>query len=152
MNKIIPSLISIVNLKIIESTILSNLECSEGNQGIIDHVNYNFEVNNAFSIEDKLVKVDLTVMANAKDKNDHDVDARGKFRFEFIFFIKNFDDLFDKENNSISFELGVTLISIAYSSTRGLIYAKVSGTALKNLILPIINPSDLLKQNENLIQ
>lgn len=40
-----------------------------------------------------------------------------------------------------------TLFSIAYSTTRGILYEKARGTSLDSLILPIVVPKELIPEN-----
>ena len=43
----------------------------------------------------------------------------------------------------------LSLVSISYSTCRGIFFEKCASTCLSNLILPLINPRDLLPKEEN---
>ena len=64
------------------------------------------------------------------------------------FKIDNLEDhILDKEGKPIfDLNLGVTLISICYSTVRGIIYARTLGTIFEFAKLPIVNPVDLIKK------
>lgn len=51
----------------------------------------------------------------------------------------------DKERPVFTGQLIGTLLSISYSTMRGILYSKLADTQLRSIILPVINPNDLLK-------
>lgn len=53
-----------------------------------------------------------------------------------------------KELGGIPRDLMLLAINLTYSTTRGIMIEKFAGTPLRNTYLPIINPSELLRQIE----
>jgi len=69
----------------------------------------------------------------------------GNADVEFTFKAIGLDKLFiDEQEISIPAEFLTTLISLSYSTTRGIILAKGAGTILEKAIIPIIDPHKLL--------
>jgi len=63
--------------------------------------------------------------------------------------IKNISEIVKKVNDdgfNIPDQLLITLISIAYSGTRGMLAVLVTNEKYKKIILPIVNPKKLLPQ------
>ena len=72
---------------------------------------------------------------------------------EFIFKVENMEELVefndDEKKAIISFELGINLVSIAYSTMRGVIHTRTQGTVLEGIIIPVIDPKLLLQPYTN---
>ena len=101
-----------------------------------------------FNLEDKLVKADFNVEITTKSEGENLEEAKGSFHFVYIFYIENLDELaIPGKNNQIKLNggLGNALASIAYSTTRGILFARLKGTSLENFVLPVIDPNQLLK-------
>ena len=70
-----------------------------------------------------------------------------KFRVDFHFEVDNLEEMFEynEEDFPIFEELFVaTLAGIAYSTFRGIIFEKTSGTPWNEIILPVLNPATIL--------
>ncbi|SMD42074.1 hypothetical protein SAMN00777080_0611 [Aquiflexum balticum DSM 16537] len=140
-----PDKINIVDFKIINGS-LSNpfgfkADLLEGHQ-----FDVNFDL--GFNIEDKLVKADFEVSVFTKSKEEQD-EVSGKFHFVFVFLVENLEQLViedkDKKSLTINGDLGNALASICYSTSRGILMSRFQGTPLKDFILPVIDPNQLLK-------
>ncbi len=100
-----------------------------------------------FNLVDKLVKAIVTVNVTTNSQGDNNEEASGVFEYVFIFRIDNLEELAQPEADktiTLKSGLGGILSALAYSTMRGCIIEKVSGTALRDFILPVIAPSDLL--------
>lgn len=91
--------------------------------------------------EPKLLRTQLSVAANLLDENNHSLTAYANFRFLFFFEIENLNEHWSDEPSPY---LGNALASISYSTARGLILAKVQQTVFRGLVLPVIDPNELL--------
>jgi hypothetical protein len=71
-----------------------------------------------------------------------------RFRNVTEYFIKDLKDvLVDTQNIKFSEEgLIEILLSVAYSTIRGIIFEKTSGSFMNEFYLPIINPSEVIRQ------
>lgn len=77
----------------------------------------------------------------------------GSLTTECFFQIAGLDELLhSKPNEPIPQLIAVTAVSIAYSTTRGLLTAKASGTFLEGAVLPIVQPAKLLAPNQPVLQ
>ncbi len=109
------------------------------------HTKYEF----SFNIEKKLSRLRLHMICNTFE-NEHELELTGEFGIEYFFEIENLDDLiFEEESeNKIDARLMVTLISLGFSTSRGVVLEKTQNTFLKGIILPVIDPVELLRQGE----
>jgi len=144
--KLIPEKIEIVDFKIINGQISSPFEFDvskvEGH-----HFEVDFEI--GFNLEDKLVKTDFKVVVETKSNKENEEEAKGIFHFVYVYYIENLDDLAklnDEEIVDIDHCLGNALASISHSTSRGILMTRFQGTALKNFIMPVIDPNSLLSK------
>lgn len=141
-----PDKIEIVDFKIIKGQINSpfdfEIEKVEGHTFNVD-----FEL--GFNLDDKLVKADFSVNVETKSKETNIEEAIGAFRFVYIFYVDNIEELTAMENDltvTLHPSLGNALASITYSTSRGILMTRFQGTALSDFILPVINPNNLLEK------
>lgn len=102
----------------------------------------------AFNLEEKLSKVDFNVEIKTESKGLNSEEAKGSFHIVLIYKIDNISELTKlNENNIVEVNpyLSNALSSIIYSTSRGLLYARMQGTVLQKFILPIIDPIKLLR-------
>lgn len=143
-NPLEPSKIHIVDFKIVSGQINSPFEFKSND---IEGHAYDIEFALGFNLNEKLVKADFSVNVQTKSKAEVD-EAIGAFKFVYIFFVENIEELaiLEKDNTITLHEaLGNSLSSITYSTSRGILMTRFQGTVLKDFILPVINPNELLK-------
>ena len=105
----------------------------------------NFEL--GFNLEDKLVKADFKLEVTTKSEGENIEEAKGSFHFVYVFHVENLEVLAIPDKNyriELNGGLGNALASITYSTTRGILFARLKGTALENFMLPVIDPNKLL--------
>jgi hypothetical protein len=96
-----------------------------------------------------LLKVDSEAQAKEKDN----VRLKGSITTECLFQIVGLDELLqNKPNEPIPQPIAVTAVSIAYSTTRGLLASRASGTFLEGAVLPIVQPVKLLAPEQPVLQ
>jgi len=101
-----------------------------------------------FNLEEKLAKADFTISINSDSKGANVVEASGNFHLIFIYKIDNLAELaIPDKNNRLNVNPGLanSLSSVTYSTSRGILITRLQGTALQNFVLPIINPTNLLR-------
>ncbi len=101
----------------------------------------------SFRLEDKLAKADLTITVRTDSKEQNIGEASGVFHLIFIYRIENLEQLLvTQEGKKLVLDAGLAnaLSSVSYSTSRGILMAKLQGTALQNFVLPIIDPNSLL--------
>lgn len=104
-----------------------------------------------FVLEDKLAKANFTIELSTASEGANRYEATGHFHLQFIYHIENLDKLATPggENRLIIHpDLTNALASVTYSTTRGMLYTRLLGTALQKFILPIIHPGSLFRQDE----
>lgn len=95
-----------------------------------------------------LLKIDCEAQTKEKDR----VPLKGAITTECLFQIEGLDDLVRTKKEPIPHLMGVTAVSIAYSTTRGLLASRVSGTFLEGAVLPIVQPTKLLAPEQPVLR
>lgn len=95
-------------------------------------------------------EVDAIIESAEEGKKPDEVPGLGSFHLGFSFVVDNFDELIrtpDAQNSDYQIDqmLGRHLLAIAYSTARGMILVKTTGTVLEGAILPIIDPGELME-------
>jgi len=114
-----------------------------------------YTLNQRVSVEhdvaNTFVLISLRVACAQVRDDESNQTTTGRFHFRFFF---NIDDLGDLMVESppnpfpiVDPNLAATLTSIAYSTARGMIWARTAGTPLEGFGLPIINPMKLLVES-----
>lgn len=138
------SKIEIVQIK----TLKGNIDADENNNAEqIEAYTYEFGLATGLNPDENLVGLKLTIDITAVGKNDVSLNIKGSYTHEVLFKITDLDDFVVKKENRavIDVALGSTLIGMAYSTVRGIIFTRTQGTSLGTVILPVINPVDIMK-------
>ena len=72
----------------------------------------------------------------------------GRFELDFIFAIGNLPELLiapDQPEPQLHPQLLLILLSVAYSTARGILWTRLAGTPLEGITLPLIHPAQLLQ-------
>ncbi|MBS1632320.1 MAG: hypothetical protein JST10_07075, partial [Bacteroidetes bacterium] len=95
---------------------------------------------------DKVVGLQLLVNISAVDKDNKPLNIQGSYTHEMLFQVDNLEEFIENNNsgNLIDAGLGSTLISIIYSTVRGIICTRTQGTSLGQVVLPVIDPKRLM--------
>ena len=105
-----------------------------------------------FNLDEQLVKADFTIEIKTESKGQTTKEASGYFHLVFIYLVQNLNDAAKPDGkNLIELHHGLAnaLSSVTYSTSRGILLTRLQGSALQNLVLPIINPNKLLQNNKN---
>ncbi|MBN9298607.1 MAG: hypothetical protein J0I41_16495 [Filimonas sp.] len=148
--KIEPEKINIVKLRAIKGSIdtTAAVKNEEGNYS------FSFELEHAIKAEEKVVGLLLSVTIEAVDSDKMPIGVHAAFTHELVFEIDNLDDFLDFSEGSSEpiidrIMLG-TLIGIAYSTIRGIIYTRTQATSITGgILLPVIDPKKLISDNNN---
>ena len=147
-NHIDPDKIKVVNIK----TVKGNIDSTADSTPKIGGYEFKFGLKSGLDIEKKYVGLHLLIEIEAKDDADNNIGIHGSYTHEIVFKVENLDDFVthgtpDPDNTDALFldgGIGSTLVSIAYSTIRGIIYNRTQGTSLGTVILPIIDPKKLI--------
>jgi hypothetical protein len=143
--RLVPEKIKIVDTQIVKCSIDCPFNFSLNN---VKGHEYDLEFDMAFNIEDTLVKTDFKLKITTNSNEKVEMEASGDFHFVYIFQVENLKELAVPDKNkeiALHGGLGNALASISYSTSRGLLFARLKGTALENFNLPVIDPNSLLK-------
>lgn len=115
---------------------------------------YHFTVQANLSVaQGDWLRVLLKANCDAQAVDPDTKPKEGSITTECFFQIVGLDELLQsKPNEPIPQPIAVTAVSIAYSTTRGLLAAKASGTFLEGAVLPIVQPAKLLAPDQPVLQ
>lgn len=143
---IIPENLTLFRIKVAESNIQSE-------KSPIEKLNFRINVghNIMHNLTDERVKIGLIVdIIGEKDKKESGTKAHFNIEFHFhVKDLKNFYNLDESKNPVFEGLLIATLIGIAFSTARGLIYERLNKTPMAGIILPIVSPQKMLTPPTN---
>jgi hypothetical protein len=112
-----------------------------------DHgsIQFDLEIVKTIGLEEKIIRLIFTLELNSYGKEKKEASAT--YVTEHLFKVENIDSLIKKNEVSLEVDavLNKTLTGLAYSTVRGLLHQKFTGTLFSNFILPVIRPADLGK-------
>lgn len=100
-----------------------------------------------FDKEENTVKADLLINVSTVSNGKNEEEASGSFHIMAFYHIENLEQLIsgdDSQELNVDRAMASNLAAITFSTARGIIYTRFQGTALRNFILPIVDPQDLL--------
>ena len=99
------------------------------------------------NIKEKIFAVQFTIKLSAISKNEKPLKVSGLITTETVFEVKNIEDFLHKEKRETKIHpiLGIALAGTAYSTIRGILYTKFQETILDGVVLPLIDPVELVK-------
>lgn len=143
--KVNPEEISILSTQLVKCSI----DCPFGFRiENVEGFEFDTDFEMSFNLDDLMAKTEFRLDITSQSKESVEQEANGKFHFVFIFKVGNLKDLaVPDEKDKIVLDQGLAnaLASVSYSTTRGILFSRLNGTALENFVLPIIDPNSLLK-------
>ena len=145
--KVDPEKIQIANIRTIKGNINGTSDIDEA---LIGGHQFSFEMGTGINPVDNIVGLQLVVNISLQDKNGVTLDIQASYTHEIIFIVENLGDFLTETGNEekkgflIDGTLGSVLVSIAYSTVRGIIFTRTQGTSLGSVILPVIDPKQLM--------
>jgi len=144
-----------IDLSRIALTEASFLECNIIQTGpafvvLSNSENINLEIGTefAFTKHNNYLSIRLRLHVQPIDKDEQAMALSARFHTHFGFVVENLDELLvpsGSENSIPDFMLTLSLLSIAYSTSRGMILGKVAGTAFEGYGLPLMDARELLE-------
>lgn len=93
------------------------------------------------------IQLELHLNGIRKDNgNKEPVGIRAEYVYLFYYKVDNLSQFISAEN-AVSGDLTTTLVSMSYSTLRGIVLERTTGTPLGGVILPVINPALFAKDN-----
>lgn len=100
----------------------------------------------AHNLEDERIKLDFVFSFNNQAE-----ESLLFFKIDFHFHISqltNFYELKDENHPVFNGHFVATLIGICFSTSRGIILEKLNNAGIKNILLPIVSPQEMLSQKK----
>ena len=106
-------------------------------------IHYKVNIEKNVSEDDKIIILLFNIELKTLDRNNEEI--TGNYISEHLFKIENLEEFIKKREDffEIDDQIDNALTSLAYSTIRGLLYHKFSGTPFSNFILPVTRPADL---------
>lgn len=149
MSTIRPELMTVLSVRILKS-IIDTTDEYISNQQLHDGVEIQMGQQTALNVEQKNVRVHLFVHLTATKNETEPIGLSGEYLIEFIIHVANLEEFLIKSDNRqlIDQKLGGTLTGIVFSTARGIIFERTAATLFNGVILPIIDPNQLLIDNK----
>jgi hypothetical protein len=128
-------------------TIRGNIDCPvDADIDLVVNYEFDFDLKTALLLKEKMIGIKLQVDIVALNIKKKKLPITGSYTHEMIFRIDNLDEFVEHVNGEevIDAALGSTLVSIIYSTVRGIIYSRTQGTSLGIVLLPVIAPLKLM--------
>ncbi|CAM3760938.1 hypothetical protein [Sphingobacterium prati] len=103
-----------------------------------------FQMNIAQSIKHNLEKKSFKISLLVSFSSTEHVFA--EYLYDFYFKVENMLEFVSEKDGKTAFtgQLLGTLIGLSYSTLRGILYSRLAETNLNGIILPVVNPNELL--------
>ena len=115
-------------------------------------VRFGFSRSLANNLEQGRTRIRLTLVLEGLDDQAKELGLHATYELEFHFKVDNFQDFVQAgqaEEQRIDARLGATLLGIAFSTARGLIYERTRGTFFDGAVLPVIDPYAFLLSEDD---
>lgn len=138
--------IKLQSIQIVSGAINANPDIDSSDIKLYD---INFESETGTNIPDNHVRIVFKVMITALGQEDTPIDINATYTIDYRFEVLELESFVastDEQTGHILLDsmLGGTLMSIVYSTTRGIILTRTQGTIIDGVILPVIDPKTLL--------
>jgi len=147
--KVDPAKISLVGLRVLKAHFESSI--TDINEVALARFNVGMKSESAFNLQENYRRLVIFVKIKAVGEGGAVLDAVAEYQIAFDFIIDNLNDFVefeeDKEHFNVSPVIGATVAGIAYSTCRGIVFDRTQGTDFNGVILPVINPHQLLDQD-----
>lgn len=145
MSKIIPELIHMTSLNVYKASVETSDEYLDSPLEI-NNIGVEYAQQSALNIDDKAIRIRLEIRLNPVDEEKKSIGINAGYGIEFHFEVENLEDFLSDEEDEkkINGVLAGTLMGIAYSTARGIIFDRTQGTFFKGVILPVIDPKELV--------
>lgn len=146
-SKLVAEKIHLVEFRLLKGHIDSPFEFNY--EDIREH-SFDVELEIGFNLADKMLKAEIRFKISTCSNDENATEASGDFILAYIFHIENMEELVHENDKGLTIDIGLgnAIASISYSTSRGILLTRFQGTALRNFILPVMNPNHLLKKND----
>jgi hypothetical protein len=134
-------------VRLFKSSILVSDSFMDGDQNL-DSYSFSFDLKTGTILEEDTVLLRLNIKIDGKYE-EQAVDVKGEFGIEFRFLYENLVEFvfLNGDERIIDLNFGGILTGIAFSTARGMVLQQTQETYIGGVILPIINPTELLQES-----
>jgi len=145
MSTIKPELIHLHALKVYKTHVDASNDYID-NPSEIKNISVQYAQKSSFNFKKKAIRIRLETLMQAVNDDDEEIGLNAEYGIEFHFIIENLDEYIeeDEKTKTINGTLGGTLMGIVYSTARGIVFDRTQGTHFKGVILPVIDPKELI--------
>ena len=108
-----------------------------------ENLGYSFQFRLEASQKESTISVLLKITAQEGENADKTI---SRIETRTTFHISEIDKIADGESLNLPKNLGITLLSISLSTTRGAFAAKTEGHFLENHLIPLLNPQMMYEE------
>ncbi len=147
---IVPEKIHIISINIIKANLDTSDRFLEKPKkaerfefGIKQEMGHNYEENKS--------RCRIYFKLEARDSSGKPIGLNVDYGIEFHFHVENLKDFFiqdDNETMKMDASLATTLLAMAYSTARGIVFERTRGTFFDGIVLPVIDPYKALLEEE----
>jgi hypothetical protein len=119
-------------------------------------IKHDFKLNwdMGFDMEGMIIKADLGVAVTTNSEGEQEEEAHGAFQISAFYHLENLDEMvtYDGDEMKVDDVMASQIAAVTFSTSRGIIYTRFQGTVLRDFILPIVDPLEILgikKANED---
>lgn len=146
--QIVPEKYHILSIKLTRC-ILGCLPDFQNNPKIVTKTKFGFGTEVGFDIKEKRMRVRLNILIIGITDDDIELGVKAEYGFEYFLLIDNLEDyIHSKEDSTLELTIdeyfGTTIMGFVYSTTRGILFERLKNTFFEGIILPVIDPSELL--------
>jgi len=147
MSKVNPELISIFSIKVIRSDIQSD-EIYLNKPVKPESIKVNIAQESGYNVEKKNIRIRLNIHLDSFDKENNPIGLKADFGIEYHLHVENLEEILVKNEDKtiIDGQFNTTILSIIFSTARGIIFERTASTYFNGIILPVINPTIFLKE------
>jgi hypothetical protein len=147
MSTIKPELIHVISMNVYKASVNTSDEYLD-NPTPFENISVAYAQDSAYNIEEKGVRIRLEAILEGHDDDDKPLGLEAEYGIEFHFVVDNIEDFIDEEEDEVEIKgiLWGTLMGIAYSTARGIIFDRTQGTFFKGVIIPVIDPKKLVEE------
>ncbi len=147
MSTIKPDLIHVISMNVYKASVNTSDEYLD-NPTSFENISVAYAQDSAYNIKEKGVRIRLEAKLEGHDDDDKNLGLEAEYGIEFHFVVDNIEDFIDEEKEEVEIKgiLWGTLVGIAYSTARGIIFDRTQGTFFKGVILPVIDPKKLIAE------
>jgi len=116
---------------------------------------FDFGISNemAHNVEDKRSRCRIFLSLESHNSDNQPIGLNLDYGIEFHFQIDNFLDFFKERKDGgldMNSNLAATLLAMAYSTARGIVYERTRGTFFDGILLPVIDPYKVLENKHQI--